>query len=119
MVPMMAFADQSVNVAPPELITSILQFLQGIPKVGPWIVVILKGIAIIAPIMTALSIMAQAILSIPEVAARYSGAHALADKIKYYSDKIIYYLSYFSIRNAVPVQVQSAASLDEVVKPKL
>lgn len=84
----------------PDIILQLLQFLQAVPYVGPVLVMVLKWIAIIAPLMTALSVCAQAILAIPEVVARFNGAHDLADKIKYWSDKIVYWLSYLSIRNA-------------------
>lgn len=100
--PVLAFADDVTlpNLIPPDIILQILQVVQGIPYVGPVIVMVLKWVAIIAPVMTALSICVQAILSVPEVTARYKGAHELADKIKFYSDKIVYWLSFFSIRNA-------------------
>jgi hypothetical protein len=99
--PVLAFADDVVpNVLPPDIIVQLLVFLQSVPYIGPVLVMILKAIAIITPVMTALSICAEAVLSVPEVMARFQGAHDLADKIKYWSDKIIYWLSYLSIRNA-------------------
>jgi hypothetical protein len=48
----------------------------------------------------------QGILLIPEIAARWSGAHEFADKFKYWSDKIIYWLKYFSIRNVEKKSIQ-------------
>ncbi len=118
-VPVFALADQTSppNLLPPDLIVTIIQFLQTIPKVGPVIVLILKAIAIIAPVMTALSVMVQGVLAVPQIAARFSGATALADKIKYFSAKIIYWLSYLSIRNAEPVK-NPPASLAEAVQSK-
>jgi len=103
LVPALAFAADDVSgldVLPPEIILALLTYLKSVPYVGPVLVAILKWIAIVTPIMTALSLCAQAILAIPEVVARFQGAHDLADKIKYWSDKIVYWLSYFSIRNA-------------------
>jgi hypothetical protein len=98
--PVLAFADEVPNVLPPDIILQLLSFLQAVPYVGPVLVVALKWVAIIAPLMTALSICVQAVLSVPEVVARFQGAHELADKIKYWSDKVVYWLSYLSIRNA-------------------
>ncbi len=98
--PVLALADDVPNVLPPDIIVQLLTFLQSVPYVGPVLVVALKWVAIVAPIMTALSLCVQAVLAIPEVAARFSGAHELGDKIKYWSDKVVYWLSYFSIRNA-------------------
>jgi hypothetical protein len=96
-----AYASSTTEViSAPDLLIELLQLLQSVPYIGPALVFFFKWIAIIAPIMTALSLCAQAILSIPEVVARFNGAHALAEKIKYWSDKIIYWLSYLSIRNA-------------------
>jgi hypothetical protein len=99
--PLVAFADDTVvNVVPPEVILQILQVLQAIPYVGPILVMILKWIAIVAPVMTALSVCAQVILALPEIVARYKGSHELAEKIRYWSEKIVYWLSFFSVRNA-------------------
>lgn len=103
--PMLAFGADSVavdvpNLLPPETVIKILDFLQTIPKVGPYIVMVLKGIAIIAPIMTALSVCVQAVAAIPEVTARFAGFHNFADKWKLYTDKVVYWLSFLSIRNA-------------------
>jgi hypothetical protein len=62
--------------------------------------VALKWIAIIAPIMTALSYVVQAVLAVPELVARFAGAPALAEKLKWWADKINYYVQLLSIRNA-------------------
>lgn len=100
LVPSLAFAVEGQDLLPPETVVILLQFLEHLPYVGPVIVMILKWIAIIAPIMTAISFIVQGVLVIPELVARYSGAPALAEKIKYYSDKVNYWLKYLSIRNA-------------------
>jgi hypothetical protein len=100
LVPSMAFAVDAQELLPPETIVAILSALEKLPYVGPGLVFALKMVAIIAPIMTALSFAAQAILAIPELVARYKGAPALAEKIKAWSDKIVYWLSFLSARNA-------------------
>lgn len=99
LIPTLALADDA-NLLPPDMVVQLIQFLQSVPYVGPVLVVVLKWIAIIAPIMTALSFFVQTILALPEVIARFNGAHSLAEKIRYWSDKIVYWLSYFSVRNA-------------------
>lgn len=100
LVPSLAFAADAADILPPDVIVQLILFLQSVPYVGPVLVMILKWVAIIAPVMTALSVCVQAVLAVPEVVARYHGAHDLADKVKYWSDKIVYWLSYLSIRNA-------------------
>ncbi len=100
LIPSLAFAVDAQELAPPDTVVNILTFLQQIPYVGQFLLAALKWVAIIAPVMTAFSYVFQVILAIPELAARYSGAPALADKIKYWSDKINYYLKFLSIRNA-------------------
>jgi len=106
LVPALAFGAEISDavlpsqVVPPDAVLNILSVIQGLPYVGPVLVELMKWIAIIAPIMTALSFCVQAVLAVPEIVARYHGAQDLADKIKYYSDKINYWLAYLSIRNA-------------------
>lgn len=100
LIPSLAFAVDAQELAPPDTVVNIMTFLQQLPYVGPYIFLVLKWVAIIAPVMTALSYVVQVILAIPELAARYSGAPAMADKIKYWADKINYYVKFLSIRNA-------------------
>jgi hypothetical protein len=85
---------------PPEWVANVLVWVKTLPYVGPVVVEILKWVGLVAGVMTALSVMAQALLAIPEIAARFAGAPGLAEKIKYWSDKILYWLKYFSVFNA-------------------
>jgi hypothetical protein len=64
------------------------------------VVFILKWIAVVAPIMTAISYAVQGILMIPEIIVRFQGAPNLADKIKSLNEKITYWTKLLSIRNA-------------------
>lgn len=110
-----AFADTTITVAalaPPSWLGGLLLTLQGLPVVGPYLVIAFQWIAIVSAIFTVLSIAVQAIFSLPEVTARFAGAPALADKIKNVSDKIVYWLKFFSIRNAqTPIPAASVNAL--------
>ncbi len=99
LAPSMAFASNQ-DLLPPDSVVTLINIIGSLPYVGPIIVMAMKWIAIIAPIMTALSVCFQVIAAIPEISARFVGAHDIADKIKYWADKVNYYLQYLSIRNA-------------------
>jgi hypothetical protein len=75
---------------PPEWLQGALIWLKSMPYVGPVLAEIFKWVGVVASIMTALSYTAQIILALPEVVARFAGAPALAEKIKFWSDKILY-----------------------------
>jgi hypothetical protein len=96
-----AHADDAVAAvtAPPEWLGSILVFFQSLPYVGPVLVAVLKWMGVITTLFTALSIAVQAILTIPELVAKWAGAQKAADQIKKYSDIVLPYLKYLSIFN--------------------
>lgn len=92
-----------MEVVSPDLLKVIevcTNLLLGIPGVGPVLVKVFAWLGLISAILTALSMVTQMVLALPEIAARYAGAPALADKIKYWSDRIIYVLKYLSVFNA-------------------
>jgi hypothetical protein len=96
-----AFATEvDASLVPPDWLAGLLIWLQSMPYVGPVLATIFKWIGVVSAVFTALSVAAQVIFALPEVAARFAGAPALAEKIKYWSDKILYWLKFFSIRNA-------------------
>lgn len=83
-----------------DALSAFFSSLSHLPLIGPSLLKVMNFVGLISAIFTPLSYFAQFVLRIPEVIARFSAAPALADKIKYWSDKIIYWLSFFSIRNA-------------------
>lgn len=97
--PLVVLAQESGAPAGFDWLTPILQFLLGIPKVGPILAQIFEVVAIVGAVFTYLTVAAIAILSVPELAARWAGAHGLADKIKKVSDVVVPWLKYFSIFN--------------------
>lgn len=82
-----------------EWLGVVIGFLQGIPSVAPITFKIFTIVGTVGSVLTALSMVVQTILAIPEIALRYSGAHALADKIKAISDKVLPILKYLSFFN--------------------
>ena len=93
-----AQADVPVNEAPAWLL-EFLTYIATIPKVGPILVEVAKWLGVLASVFTALSISITAILKIPEIVARWSGASDFADKLKAFHDKIQPWLKYLSIFN--------------------
>jgi hypothetical protein len=87
-------------LAQPDWVIGLLAWVETLPKVGPFLLVVFHWVGAISAVFTALSIFAQTVLAIPEVVARFSGAPKLADDIKSWSDKIVFWLKFFSIRNA-------------------
>lgn len=82
-----------------EWLGAVVTFLSAVPYIGPVIVAVLKWVGLIASIATALSVLAQAILVIPEIVAKWAGATEVSAQIKKYSDLILPYLKYLSIFN--------------------
>jgi uncharacterized membrane protein len=82
-----------------EMIGPIVAFLKSIPTVGPVLTVVLEVIGIIAAVMTLLSAFLLALFRLPELGARWAGAHDLADKIEAISSKVLPILQYLSMFN--------------------
>lgn len=103
LLPAAAFADGVVapvlSLTPPDWLGTVVQFLAAVPYVGPVIVEVLKWVGLISAVATALSVLAQTLLALPEVAARWAGAHAIADKIKSVSDVVLPWLKWLSVFN--------------------
>ncbi len=101
------FAQVPGPVVPPDWLNFVLGLISKIPYVGGVIAFIVKWTGLVAGIMTALSVMVQAILGLPEIVARWSGATAIADKVKSISDAVLPWLKWLSIFN-VPVAAPQA-----------
>lgn len=102
-VPLVAFAGEEAvkaSLLPPETLMSIILALQSVPYIGPIVIWLLKAVAVVTPVMTALTICATTVLRVPQIIARFSGAHDLADSIEFWADRILYWLKMFSIFNA-------------------
>lgn len=99
----LALADGSVMVptaaAPPEWLGAVLQFVSSLPYAGPVIVALIKWAGLVAGIMTALSVFAQAVLAVPELVARWAGANEAAEKIRKISDVVLPWLKWLSVFN--------------------
>jgi hypothetical protein len=54
-MPTLAFAVEPAALLPPEQVMSIIDILEKLPYIGLAVVFILKWIAVVAPIMTAIS----------------------------------------------------------------
>jgi predicted protein tyrosine phosphatase len=94
-----AFAQDGTPIEPPAWLESVLVFIQSVPKVGPVVVEIFKWIGVVASVFTALSVAVSVILKVPEIAARWAGAGALAEKIEKLNEKVQPWLKYLSIFN--------------------
>lgn len=95
--------DASAVVTPPpglDWLGNLVEWLSTIPKVGPILTMVLKYVGAAAAVFTALSLSASAILKVPELVARWSGANSLADKIEVIHAKVKPWLDYLSIFNA-------------------
>nr|AMP48114.1 hypothetical protein [uncultured bacterium]AMP48138.1 hypothetical protein [uncultured bacterium] len=100
MIATLAFGqDVPVEAMPPEWIGPIIIWLKSIPTVGPVLVEVLKWISVLATVFTVLATAVSAVLKIPEIAARLSGAEKLADSIKKIHDKVMPWLKYLSVYN--------------------
>lgn len=97
-----AFAGDMVipaEAAPPAWFMPVVNLVVGLPYVGPYLLVAIKYLGLLASVLTILSATVQALLILPEVAARFMGAPKLADQIKSVSDVVLPYLKYFSMYN--------------------
>lgn len=105
--PLLAFGADAVSPIPPvpgmdwltAAVQTVLGIVNAIPGVGPVITAVFMVAGLVSGVMTALSICVQAVLAVPEIAARWKGAHAFADKVKALSDKILPWLRYLSMFN--------------------
>lgn len=82
-----------------SVIGALMALKIGSFAVGYYLGMVFQVLGFVASVMTILSVAVQSILALPEVVARFSGATALADKIKALSDKVVPWLKYFSIFN--------------------
>lgn len=89
----------SVITNPPEWLVGLPVVGKFVPKVLSVILTVFKWTGFVGAVMTALSVCVQSILKLPEIAARWAGAAAVADKIASVSQKIMPWLKYFSIFN--------------------
>jgi hypothetical protein len=83
----------------PSVMQTGLSFLSAFPKIQAVLMTVLCVVGVVAAAFTALATAAQAILAIPEIAARFAGAHALADKIKGLADRLVPKLKFLSMYN--------------------
>lgn len=100
MIASMAFGqDVPAEAMPPEWIGFILVWLKSIPSVGPVLIEVLKWISVIGTVFTVLATAISAVLKVPEIALRISGAEEIAGKIKAFHDKVMPWFKYLSIYN--------------------
>lgn len=96
----LAFAAvDPAQVVSPDAVNAVLAFIGAIPKVGPIIVTVVSWLGLIAGVLTVLSAAVQAFLSLPEIVARWAGAHDLANKISAISGTVLPWLKYLSMFN--------------------
>lgn len=89
----------AIPAGPPAWFGEVMTFLVSIPKVGPIIEQVIIWVGVAATVFTSLSIFAQGILAIPQIVAKWAGAHEFAEKVKKISEKVLPYLQYFSVFN--------------------
>jgi hypothetical protein len=82
-----------------EWLTSVINFLLGVPYVGPVLVFVIKWASIISGIATALSAALVTILKLPEVVAIFSGSQKWLERIQWVKEKILPWIQYFSMFN--------------------
>jgi hypothetical protein len=81
------------------VVGGVLDFLSGIPKVGPILVQVIKYAGAAAGILTALSLFVQGVLAALSGVLNVAKFQGLADKLKKFSDFIVPKLKYFSMFN--------------------
>ena len=94
-----AFAEEVGAAVPPEWLDAVLAFIASMPTVGPILVEVLKYVALVTTIATALS---TAFIMIATALAGFFnlvGLQAAADKVKEWADKILPWLKYLSMYN--------------------
>jgi hypothetical protein len=90
-------------IAPPkglEWLVPFLQWVGSLPKIGPFIVGVMKYVGAAAAVFTAISVAVTTVLRVPALIARWAGAVELAGKIEAFHLKIKPWLDYLSIFNA-------------------
>lgn len=102
-----SYLNADVVELPPEWLVNLLQMLNGLPVVGPYLTVAVQWLGVIVTVLTsftaAMLVSVRAISSILNVA----GLVSFADKLKAFEKgKILYWMKYFSMFNA-PKQVVS------------
>lgn len=102
MMPLLGMAQEvvaAVPAGPPAWFGDVMAFIVSIPKVGPIAEQVIIWIGVGATVFTSLSVFVQVILGIPQIVAKWSGAHDFAEKVKKFSEKVLPYLQYFSVFN--------------------
>lgn len=93
-----ASADQALEA--PAWLKVAVEFLMGLPYVGPVAVEIVKWSGLVAGICTALVLLVQSLSAAFQGAAILAGFGPVAEKIKKYGDIVIHYLKMLSMFNA-------------------
>lgn len=98
------------DVVQPSLpmMKEILAFLQSIPKVGPYIKIVIEGAAAVTVFCTAMVAFLKTVLSISYIAtAKF--APGLAKSIKDFETKILPWFKYLSMMNASKEELKKAS----------
>lgn len=83
----------------PSWLGSVINFFLEVPRVGPVLTKVIAVIGALSGVLTALAVFVEAVIVIPEIAARFSGAKDLEKKIKDFRLKVMPWLKYLSMHN--------------------
>lgn len=86
--------------APPQMVIDILNWVQNVPGVGPWVVKILMILATIATLMTVLATFLMGIKSSIQGIAKLAGLVTVIDAVENFYQKVAPYVQYLSMYNA-------------------
>ena len=95
--PTMAVPDAVASAQ--EIVTPIIQYLKGIPKVGPVVSFVAQLLGVIGTLFTALTVFLTLTCKTLSAISQLSGLAPLADKIQAFHDKAWRYFAYLSIFN--------------------
>lgn len=83
----------------PIWVDSVMVFLMGIPKVGPIVVWVVKGLGFVAVTLSSIVVLIQAICGALVTFFNFTGATGFANKVTAFADKILPWIKRFSMHN--------------------
>lgn len=113
MVPCLALAQAATPpaaYAPPQWLTDVLTWVQGIPKVGPIVIMVLTGLSVVATLMTLLSTFLVSVKASIQGVAKLSGAVTVIDTVESIYQKIAPYVMFLSMYNVQKKDSDSSAT---------
>lgn len=104
-MPVMVFAQvaaapgATAQYVPPVWLTAALTYVQGLPKVGPIVLMVLTAVAVVCTLMTALATFLLSVKASIQGIAKLAGAVTVIDTVEAWYQKIAPYVMYLSMYN--------------------